>query len=158
VDDKRAFIERLRDRLAAIPGVDAVALADRVPLGAQVRTTAVVVDNQQPDINGRGTEVDYTINDAGYFGVLGIPILRGRDFTPADDKTAPNVAIVSAAFAEKFFPGVDALGHQIRFATGRRTDAKGDAATTEMAPMIVIGVARDTKVRTLGEEPRPYFY
>ncbi len=157
-DNKRAFIERLRDRLAAIPGVDAVTLADRVPLGAQVRTTSVVVDNQQPDEHGRGTEVDYTINDAGYFSVLGIPVLRGRDFTPADDKTAPNVAIVSAAFAAKFFPGVDPLGHQIRFATGRRADAKGDAITTEIAPMTVIGVARDTKVRTLGEDPRPYLY
>jgi predicted permease len=157
-DERRVFTETLRDRLAILPGVETVALADRVPLGAQIRSTAIVVDDQQPDANGMGTPVDYTINDVGYFRALGIPVLRGRDFTMSDDKTTPNVAIVSEAFAARFWPDVDPIGRQIRFATGRRTDPKGDAATTVIAPMTVVGVARDTKVRTLGEDPRPYFY
>jgi predicted permease len=157
-DQRRALSERLREGLAAIPGVEQVALADRVPLGAQVRTTMVVVDDQQPDANGRGIEVDYTINDVGYFGVLRIPIVRGRDFMPRDDKSSPNVAIVSEAFAARFFPGVDPIGHTIRFATGLNRDPKGDEASTRIEPLTVIGVARDTKVRTLGEDPRPYFY
>jgi predicted permease len=154
-DERRAFAERLRDRLSAIPGVQRVALADRVPLGAQVRTSSVLVDDQQPDQNGRGRDVDYTINDAGYFSALGIPLLRGRDFNAQDDKAAPNVAIVSEAFAKQFWPNLDPIGRRVRFANGRRTESKGDQAD---APMTVVGIARDTKVRTLGEDPRPYLY
>jgi predicted permease len=148
----------LRERLAALPGVIAVALTDRVPLGAMVRTTAIVVDDQQPDANGRGVEIDYGLNDGGYFRALGIPLLRGRDFTPQDTKDAPNVAIVSEAFVQRFWPGVDPIGRTIRFATGKRTDPQGNELAAEVAPMTVVGVVRDTKVRTLGEEPRPYFY
>ncbi len=157
-DERRTLTETLRQRLAAIPGIESVALADRVPLGAQVRTTAIVVDDQQPDADGRGTEVDYTINDVGYFSVLSIPIVRGRDFTAQDDKSAPNVAIVSQAFAARFWPGTDPVGRRIRFATGLGRDPKGDESAKPIGPMTVIGVARDTKVRTLGEDPRPYFY
>jgi hypothetical protein len=67
-------------------------------------------------------------------------------------------AQVSEAFAARFFPGVDPIGHTIRFATGLNRDPKGDETSTRIEPMTVIGVARDTKVRTLGEDPRPYFY
>ena len=156
--DRTTFTEALRDRLAAIPGVESVALTDRVPLGAMVRTTGIVVDDQQPDQYGRGIDIDYAIGDASYFTTMRIPILRGRNFTPQDDKSTPNVAIVSEAFVARFWPGIDPLGRQIRFATGIRTDPKGDATAEDIAPMTVVGVARDTKVRTLGEDPRPYFY
>ena len=156
--DRTTVTEALRDRLAAIPGVESVALTDRVPLGAMVRTTGIVVDDQQPDQYGRGVDVDYAIGDASYFTTMRIPILRGRNFTPQDDKTTPNVAIVSEAFVARFWPGIDPLGRQIRFATGIRTDPQGDATAEDLAPMTVVGVARDTKVRTLGEDPRPYLY
>ena len=157
-DERRQYADALRDRLIGLPGVTDVVLTDRVPLGAMVRTTAIVVDDQQPDANGRGVEVDYGINDGGYFRALGIPILRGRDFTPQDTTSAPNVAIVSEAFAKKFFPGADPIGHTIRFATGVGSDPRGNQSESAIAPMTVVGIARDTKIRTLGEEPRPYFY
>jgi predicted permease len=157
-DERRVYTDTLRDRLAALPGVQTVILADRLPLGASVRTTSVVVDDQQPGANGLGTEVDYAVNDGGYFSALGIPMLRGRAFTAQDSKGSPNVAIVSEAFAQRFWPNVDPIGRTIRFANGKRTDPQGKDADREIGPVTVVGVARDTKVRTLGEEPRPYLY
>ena len=155
--ERQAFTETLRDRLAALPGVVNVALADRVPLGAQVRTTSVLIDDQQPDQNERGVDVDYTIVDAGYFRTLGIPLLGGRDFTPQDDRDSPRVAIVSEAFAKRYWPDVDPIGRLVHppGAWQRRRPGPGG---NEDPPYTVIGVARDTKVRTLGEAPRPYLY
>jgi hypothetical protein len=121
-DERRVYTDTLRDRLAALPGVQTVILADRLPLGASVRTTSVVVDDQQPDANGLGTEVDYSVNDGGYFSALGIPMLRGRAFTAQDSKSSPNVAMVSEAFVQRFWPNVDPIGRTIRFANGKRTD------------------------------------
>ena len=157
VADRPAFTETLRDRLAALPGVLDVALADRVPLGAQVRTTSILIDDQQPDQNERGVDVDYTIVDAGYFRTLGIPLLRGRDFTPQDDKDSPRVAIVSEAFAKRFWPDVDPIGRLVQPAGAWQRRGLGGGGNEE-PPYTVIGVARDTKVRTLGEASRPYLY
>jgi macrolide transport system ATP-binding/permease protein len=150
-ESQRAIVtEQLRQRLSAIPGVQGVALADRVPLGASVRNEDVVVDDQQPDERGLGTDVDVTTVGPGYFAVLGIPLIRGRDFNDRDVAGSPKVAIVSAAMAERLWPGVDPIGRQIRFPPrGGRPQA---------AALTVIAVARDTKVRTLGEAPRPYLY
>jgi hypothetical protein len=49
----------------------------------------------------------------GYFSTLGIPLLEGRQFVERDDGKAPPVLIVNRAFAEKFFPGEDAVGKRI---------------------------------------------
>jgi predicted permease len=148
--ERLAFTTTLRDRLETVPGVQAVALADRVPLGASIRTSDVLVDDRQPDAAGRGTDVDLTVVGPGYFGVMDIAMARGRDFTPRDDRSAPRVAIVSEAFARAFWPGADPIGRTVRF-PGRPGQAPD-------APMTVVGVAADTRVRTLGESPRPYLY
>lgn len=147
---RATFTEQLRQRLAAIPGVQSVALADRVPLGASVQTMDILVDDQQRDDKGRGTDVDQTTVGPGYFAALGIPLVRGRDFSDADSATAPPVVIVSEAMAERFWPNADPLGRRVRFPVA--------AGEVDSEPAVVIGVARDTKVRTLGEAPRPYLY
>jgi putative ABC transport system permease protein len=77
---------------------------------------------------------------------MGIPLLRGRDFTPQDREGAPAVAVISEAFARRFWPGEDPLGKRLslRAANG---------------PFIeVVGVAKDGKYITLGEEPRSMLY
>ncbi|HSL23182.1 MAG TPA: ABC transporter permease [Vicinamibacterales bacterium] len=137
--------DALRDRLAVLPGVTAVALTDRVPLEASFSTRPFVPDGETYD-ERRTPEVDVTDVDAQYFRTFGIPILRGRGFTTHDDRDSARVAIVSEALAKRFWPGQDAVGRRFRF---------GDSTRTAIE---VVGVARDTRVRTLGEEPRPYVY
>jgi predicted permease len=149
--ERAAFTRALRDRLGTIPGVQSVALADRIPLGASVMTGDILVDDQQPDANGNGADVDLVTIGPGYFDAMRVPLVSGRDFAEQDDRSSPRVAIVSEAFAQRFWPGVNAIGRTIRFPTR-------PGETTESPRMTVIGIARDTKVRTLGEDHRPYLY
>ena len=81
---------------------------------------------------------------AGYFETMDIPLVRGRGFEPSDREGGAPVAVVNESFARRFWPGEDPIGR--RFNTGR-------SGTRE-----VVGVARDGKYWSLGEEPQPHFY
>jgi putative ABC transport system permease protein len=81
----------------------------------------------------------------GYFATMGIPIQRGREFTDADRENAPMVAVVNEAMAGKFFPNQDAIGKRFRFF--------GENWILE-----IVGIARNSKYITVGEEPRPFIY
>ncbi len=143
----RAFYDELRARLLARPEVDGVALTDNLPLGFSVQTTSLevpgtAVASARPD----GThDVDFTWADAAFFPVMEVPIVRGRAFGPDDVEGGEPVAIVSEAFAERFWPGEEAVGRLVH------RGADGD-------PVRIVGVARDTRVRSLGEEARPRVY
>jgi predicted permease len=79
----------------------------------------------------------------GYFGLLRIPLLEGRDFTEHDDEQAALVMIVNQTFAKRFLGGRDPIGHKVH--------GWGKWFT-------VVGVARDSKYQTPNESARPYFY
>ena len=82
----------------------------------------------------------------GFFDAMGIRIVRGRNFTETDQPGSARVAIVSQAMAERFWPGGDAVGRLVR------THDESDA------DLVIVGVARDAKIRTLGEAPRNMIY
>ena len=82
----------------------------------------------------------------GYFDALRIPLLRGRDFGPADRKGAPGVGIVNRAFADAFWPGQDPLGKQLR------------AVGPQGLAVEVVGVAESTKNEDLLAPPGPALY
>ena len=86
-----------------------------------------------------------------FFATLGIPLVRGRDFTSADTETSPLVAIVSESMAKQFFPGEDPIGK--RFSTGysRTGNPRGDWVE-------IVGVARSSKYASLSEPDRPVVY
>jgi len=141
----RAFYQRLLDRARAIPGVRSAAYADHLPLALQIHVS-------RADIEGRPTvreedrpEIDRDGAGPGYFETLGVSLLAGRTFTEHDGPDAPKVVIVNETAAKRFWPGEAALGKHLRFGKD--------------APWLtVVGVARDGKYRTLGEDPRPFAY
>jgi predicted permease len=143
-DEGKQIYMVIEERLAALPGVTAVGMVSRLPLGASVETMGVTIQGVQPPPGRDEIEVDNTSVTAGYFQAMGIPILRGRNFGPEDGPGSPRVIIVSEAAASRFWPGKDPVGETV-------TVGEGSVAT-------VIGVAADTKVRTLGEAPRPFLY
>jgi predicted permease len=135
---------QLRDALLAHPRIDRVALADRLPLGMAVQTAEYELPGVPPTSAADGLhDIDNANVGAGYFEAMGVPILRGRRFTD-DDAEGDRVIIVSQAFADRYYPGEEIIG---------RTILSGGAAELR-----IVGLAADTKVRTLGEEPRPYIY
>jgi macrolide transport system ATP-binding/permease protein len=141
----RQLQERLYEQLARQPGVTRVTMADRLPLGAAVQTMALRVAGVQPPPGQESLDVDFTHADENYFAALDVPIVAGRAFNTSDRAGTPTVVVVSEAAARAYWPKADPIGQTIHLGrTGN--DAR------------VIGVARDTKVRTLGEKPRPYLY
>src|SRR6185369_17992846 len=87
----------------------------------------------------------YNAVSTGYFETLGIPLLRGRDFSPADDRSARRVAIVNETLAARLWPGQEAPGKRLILGPG--------------GPVLeVVGVARDGKYGFLFEPPLPFFY
>ncbi|KPK01254.1 MAG: hypothetical protein AMS20_13965 [Gemmatimonas sp. SG8_28] len=145
--EAREFLDRLVEQLETHPGIEAVALSDRLPLSIGVQMNGVYVEGLAPPPGEDEFSADFASASPGYFETMGIPILRGRAFTDADNPDAPRVAIVSATMARRLWGTEDVVGK--RFARGSRAN---------QLDMEIVGVARDVKVRTLGESPRLYFY
>lgn len=139
----REFHAQLVERARAQPGVSAVSYAKTVPLGLAFERRGVRVDGYEAR---RGEEMEFGANTVGpdYFATMGITIVRGRGIVESDNAGAPGVAVVNERFARRFWPGLDPLGKRIS------TDGENW--------LEVVGVAKDGKYNTLGEEPMPYFY
>jgi predicted permease len=138
----RAFYDAIVRETEALPGVQAVSLAQSTPLGLDYSRRGVSVEGYQPK---PGEDLEFGINIVGprYFDVMRIPMVRGREFAEQDRAGSLPVAIVNESFARYFWPGDDPIGKRI---------GTGDQMR------VVVGVARDSKTRSVSEEPSPYFY
>jgi predicted permease len=138
-------LTELTSRVESLPDVEAAALASRMPLGVAININEYFPEGVElPD--DEGLSADQTTVSPGYFEAMDILLLQGRDFGEQDRVDAPPVLILSEAAAQRFWPGENALGKRLRVGS-----ADGTVHT-------VIGIARNSKVRTLGEAPRPYVY
>ena len=127
-----------------MPGVTAVGMTGDLHLSSMNNMMmGIRVDGVEPPPGQDYHLVDHAMVDAGFFEAAGVSIVRGSNFVAHYEPEAPRVAIVSEAMAKKFFPEGEAVG---------RSFQRGDS---EFA---IIGVARDAKVRSLGEAPRPFIY
>jgi predicted permease len=139
------LMERAVEHIAALPGVESVSRVVRQPLAIDYNRNQVFFpDRETPD--DRGTSVDATWVDANYFSLLGVPLLRGRNFTSADTAQSTKVAIVNEAFVRHYWQGSDGLGRRFRTPSGGGTTYE------------VVGVVSDYKVDTVGEAPTPYIH
>ena len=142
----RAFFIRAEEELATIPGVTGVA-SSLVPLLAGNNWgSSVSVEGFQ---KGPDTDAGARYNEVspGYFRTLGIPLMSGREFTPADAGDAPKVAIVNEAFTKKFGLGRNAVGKRM---SNGQSDTKLD---TE-----IIGVVQDAKYSEVKQKVPPLFF
>jgi len=140
-----ALRERVLERLRSLPGVEAASLASRLPLAPDINMEGVRVPGRQgPDDDP--VQVDAVSAGPGYFEATGIPIVQGRAFSEADSEGAPNVAVINETMARTYWPDESPLGK--RFYMSEYDDP----------PYEVVGVSRDHKVRSVGEDPRPYLH
>jgi predicted permease len=138
------FDRQLVAKLEAQPGIQSVALSNRVPLGFGGGSTAVNPEGYVSQAN-ESMETQVAIVTPNYFQTLQIPLVKGRDFTPQDTKSSQRVVIVSETFVNRYWPNQEALGKQLN------SDLTHEWFT-------VIGVARDSKVNGLNEKPTPFLY
>ena len=114
------FFQAMVREAQAIPGAREVALTDWVPLSGDHHDTAIEVEGDDPSrASAGGTEHAVAYVDGPYFQTLRIPRLRGRTFGAQDAARPVAEAIVSHAFAERYWPGTSPLGKRVRPLSGR---------------------------------------
>lgn len=144
-EEGRVFVREYLERLNQQPDMVAAGAIGNIHLNTtSTQTMDLNVDGVEPPRGRRYWEIDQSVAEPGFFEAAGIPILRGRNFVNTDEEDGVRVAIVNEVFAERFWPGESGVGKMIRRDSGQELE--------------VVGIARSTKVRTLGEAPRPFIY
>jgi predicted permease len=138
------FDRQLVAKLEALPRIQSVALSSRVPLGFGGGSTAVNPEGYVAQAN-ESMETQVAIITPNYFQTMQVPIVKGRDFTLQDTKSAQRAVIVSETFVNRYWPNQEAVGKQLN-----------SDLTHEWFK--VVGVARDSKVNGLNEKPTPLLY
>lgn len=132
---------QLRERVAALPGIEAVSYSDTVPLslgGSSMEFRAAAAYHGQK----RSVEGDVFAVSSGYFEALKTPLLRGGDFNRSDE-AGPKLAVVNEAMAHSLYPGLDPVGLSL-----------SDGADVYR----IVGVAKNQASRVANEESRPAVY
>jgi predicted permease len=143
LEQRKQFCIRLRQKLETEPSVTDVAYSDVEPLGILSGWwEPLEVEGYVPD-PGESMKIYRSVVSPGYFKLMRIPLLEGRDFSEQDDEKRMPVMIVNQTFVKRFFGGRDPIG--------RKVHGWGEWFT-------VIGEARDSKYINLTEAQRPYFY
>ena len=140
----RRVAETILERARAIPGVQSTAMSAKLPLdGGGMGLGGIQVTGRTPPDERAGWRMDWNVVTPGYFAVMGIPLVRGRDFAASDRDGTAAVAILNETFAAALFPGEDPVGRTV---------------SNDGRPVTIVGVARNAKYRTLGEVPRNFIY
>jgi putative ABC transport system permease protein len=142
-DQRIAFYREFLERMKALPGVISIGGTSRLPLGSTGLTTSVTVEGSATP-EAEWPEVQFRRSLGDYFLTMGIPLIRGRNFTEAD-ATGPPVCIMNQTMAAKLFPDEDPVGRQLR---NSRTGP----------PWTVIGLVGDVKHGALDEASQPEMY
>ncbi|MCC6390003.1 MAG: FtsX-like permease family protein [Bryobacterales bacterium] len=142
------FFDQLLPRVAGLPAVQSVSLARYNPLGPTFAVGAMRIT-----VEGYTSKAEENYPEAwpvrnvvapAYFQTLGIPLLRGRDFTARDGPNAPKIAIINERFAQHYFGGGNPLGRRIGW--------------NGHADIEVVGVVGNSKYADLHESAKPYWY
>jgi predicted permease len=133
---------KILDRVSALPGVQVAALSNWLPLSFNGRNADVYPEGYVPQLH-ESHEVRRADVTAGYFSLMGIPIVAGREFTRDDNGASPLVVIVDQTLANRYWPGDNPLGRHVKI-WGRT--------------FTVIGVAKNSKHQFVNEQPEPMVY
>jgi predicted permease len=137
-----AFDQQVLEKIRSLPGIRVASIADWTPLGFSSNGTSFLPEGYVAEAR-EAVEAGVSIVSPGYFSTVEIPLLRGRDFSPADSATSQKVAIINQALADHYWRDQDALGKRMKIEGGWAT---------------VIGVARTSQYHDLNERARSFIY
>jgi len=149
LEDVRTFYRSLEDRIAALPGVEAVGTIYGAPLGQAHTTSVVVVEGRPFPQPGRETYSAIRAVSPLYLETLGIPLIRGRTLEQADDVSGVPVGVVNEAFVRENFPGEEPLGKKVRITTNLGYGSPF---------WRIVGIVGDIRSHNLTESPVPELY
>jgi predicted permease len=142
----RNFAAALLDRLHGMPGTSSVALASTLPLGnAQTQNLRFRIEGASSAGSADTPHSDATLVSPGYFRTIGVPLLRGRDFTTADRDTNTPPAILSQRLAKSYWGSRDPIGTRISPDSGRHW-------------LTVVGVVGDVRMTGLDKDVTDEIY
>ena len=144
-EDRLQMFTRVREAIAAVPGIDAAATSFVTPVSGSTWN----LDVRVPGFDADDRPVLFNGISPNYFRVMGTPILAGRDVADSDRAGAPNVIIVNEAFAKKYFNGETPVG--------KTFSIKGFGNQPDR-PMQIIGMAGNAKYQRLREAAQPTMY
>ena len=134
--DWNSFLNRMLERIEALPGVEAAAVTSVLPVSANFDRRTIEVEGQ-PKGPGEHPDIDNYMVSPNYLRAMSIPLLKGRALTAQDNENAPLVVLVSETMARKLWPGDDPIGKRVRF---------HNSNPAEQRPWrTVVGVVRDVK-------------
>jgi putative ABC transport system permease protein len=145
-DDAVQRTHRLLERFRALPGVEAAGVIQPLPLEFSFSFTDFTIDGRTPPAGQETFRADNAFVDGGFFDAAGMEIIDGRTFNDDDRRDRLPVAVISRAMSRRYWPDGSALGRILR----RPDPALGD--------LVIVGVAGDIMVRSLGEPPRDVIY
>ena len=143
-DAGRRFFEELRPRIEALPGVEQAGLALTMPLNRSNWGLSIRIDGVVNEDGSERLGVDFNTVTPGYFRMMGVDLVAGREFTEQDTRGSEAVAVVNQTLVRRLFKDRNPVGELVRFT--------GDEPTR------IVGVIRDIKTRALTSEPRQFFY
>lgn len=138
--------DQLAQQFAALPGIERVARVSALPLGTAEIVFVFAKPDEPAPLPGQVPIARHQVADADYFSTLGIPVMAGRSFTPADREGAAPVAIISRRMADLFWPGQDPVGRPIRI--GPPTNPVST----------IVGIVGDVRSLEMTEAPQPEMY
>jgi len=143
------FFRQATERIRALPGVREVGTVNFLPLyGGLGSSTAFTIEGRPAPPPGEEPGTNVRVADPGYFGAMGIPLLRGRHFTDVEASEPRRVIIISESLARQHFPGEEPLGKRL------------DVSMFEQpTPAEIVGVVGDVRYDSLtdGAAPTVYF-
>jgi putative ABC transport system permease protein len=144
-----AFFQQACARIAQLPGVKAVGAASILPLSGSNSDEGFLVEGRPlRDLSDAGDE-EFRVITPDYFRALGIPLLKGRFFSDADNADASRVTIINKAFADRHFHGEEPVGKRLT-----REDPRGSKVNW----LTIVGVVGDVRHNGLNVEAKPEFY
>jgi putative ABC transport system permease protein len=146
--EQNLFYEQALERLRALPGVESAAAVYPLPLNFESLSQAFAVEGRPPAQSGEKLQAGCFWVTADYFRTLQIPLERGRVFTNQDNDQSGPVVLINQTLAERFWPGVDPVGRQVRL----------DPGTPAEKLAVIVGVVGDSKQFLMNEEPSPLIY
>jgi putative ABC transport system permease protein len=150
---RAAFYQELVERVRALPGVKAASAINHLPLAGDLWGWPFTVEGRPLPRPGESPTAAYRVVLPGYFEAMGIPLLQGRDVTPADRLGSPGVVVVNDWMARRHWPGQDPIGKRMCFEVEFPADGPPLPTWRE-----VVGVVGHVKHYGLSQESRQQIY
>jgi putative ABC transport system permease protein len=137
--------DKLLEEIRQQPGMQEAALTSSLPF-ATGNPSYVILMNGQEEVRPGMPAANFRSVSPDYFRVMGIPLLKGREFSEADHERAPMVTIINETMAKRLWPNADPIGQRIK------------ETSNERAWREIVGIVGSVRHRARGEEPRPELF